>query len=118
MSYSFLSLEWHYPSDVIGGFLVAAACSLLGVAAVFVADSRRRQPAAGEAGVKLSLSEALGPPAAVLAGALLLALLVAFARPHEVVGYVQLHHAFVVGAAAIAATAAALATCVMLVLRR
>ncbi len=118
VSFSFLSLEWHYASDVIGGFLVAAAWSLLGVAAVFVADSRRRQPAAGEAAVKLSLSEALGPPAAVLGGALLLALVVVFARPHQVVSYAQLHHAFVVGAAAIAATAAALATCVMLVLRR
>ena len=27
--YSFLELGWHYPSDVLGGFLVAAAWTLL-----------------------------------------------------------------------------------------
>ncbi|MEA2158369.1 MAG: hypothetical protein QOD66_749 [Solirubrobacteraceae bacterium] len=118
VSYSFLSLQWHYPSDVIGGFLVAATWTLLGVAAVFVADSRRRTPAAGEEPVRLSLQETLGPPALALAGALLLALVVVIARPHEVVSYARLHHAFVVGAAAIAAAAMAVATGVMLVLRR
>lgn len=118
VSYSFLSLEWHYPSDVIGGFLVAAVWSLLGVAAVFVADSRRRVPASGDATPRLSLRETLGPPAAILAGALMLALLVVFARPHQVVSFAQLHHTFVVGAAAIAALAVMLATGVTLVLRR
>ncbi|MGI8864689.1 MAG: phosphatase PAP2 family protein [Solirubrobacteraceae bacterium] len=118
VSYSFLSLQWHYPSDVIGGFLVAATWSLVGMAAVFVADSRRRNPAAGEKPVRLSLQETLGPPALALAGALLLALVVVIARPHEVVSYARLHHTFVVGAAAIAAAAMAVATGVTLVLRR
>jgi membrane-associated phospholipid phosphatase len=31
---SFLTLEWHYPSDVIAGFLVASIWTLLGAAAV------------------------------------------------------------------------------------
>lgn len=118
VSYSFLSLQWHYPSDVIGGFLIAATWSLLGVAAVFVADSGRRQPAVGEASARLSVRETLGPPAAILAAALLLALLVVFARPHQVVSFAELHHAFVVGAAAIAVLAMMLATGVTLVLRR
>ena len=30
VSYSFLTLGWHYPSDVLGGFLIAAVWSLLG----------------------------------------------------------------------------------------
>jgi membrane-associated phospholipid phosphatase len=118
VSYSFLSLQWHYPSDVIGGFLVAATWTLLGVAAVLVADSRRRSHMAGKETVRLSLQETLGPPAAALAGAMLLALVVVFARPHEVVGYARLHHTFVVGAAAIAVAAIAVAAGVTLVLRR
>jgi membrane-associated phospholipid phosphatase len=118
VSYSFLSLEWHYPSDVIGGFLIAATWSLLGVAALLIADSRRRSPAVGELSARLSLRETLGPPALTLAGAVLLALLVVFARPHQVVSYARLHHTFVVGALAIAGAAMALATGVTLVLRR
>jgi membrane-associated phospholipid phosphatase len=31
---SFLTLEWHYPSDVVAGFLVASIWALLGAAAV------------------------------------------------------------------------------------
>lgn len=118
VSYSFLSLEWHYPSDVFGGFLVAATWALLGVAVVFIADSRRRSPTAGEPARQLSLRETLGPPALTLAGALLLALLVVFARPHQVVSYARLHHTFVIGALAIAGAALALATVVTLALRR
>jgi len=118
VSYSFLSLQWHYPSDVIGGFLVAATWTLLGVAAVLVADSRRRSPTADQEPVRLSFLDTLGPPAVALAGAALLALVVVFARPHEVVSYARLHHAFVVGAAAIGVAAMAVATGVALVLRR
>ena len=32
--YSFLALGWHYPSDVLGGFLVALDWTLLGAAAL------------------------------------------------------------------------------------
>ena len=34
VSYSFLSLAWHYPSDVCGGYLVATAWTLLAIAAL------------------------------------------------------------------------------------
>ncbi len=118
VSYSFMSLKWHYPSDVFGGFLVAGTWALVAVAVVFVADGRRQRPGVGEPVAKLSLRETLGPPALTLAGALLLALVVVFARPHQVINYVQLHHTFVVGAAAIAATAMAVATVMTLILRR
>src|ERR1035437_4040541 len=86
VSYSFLELEWHYPSDVFGGFLVAATWTLLGVA--------------------------------VLLAAIVLAGLIVLARPHEVYAYAHAHEAFMVGAAAIAALGLALATGVMLALRR
>ncbi len=118
VSYSFLTLEWHYPSDVLGGFLVAAIWTLLAVAAVLTADARLRLPGPSGPPQRLSVRAALGPPSAVLLGALALAGLVALARPREVVAYARLHEPFVVGALAIGALGLALATGVMLALRR
>ncbi len=40
VSESVMLLAWHYPSDVVGGFLVATACTLLTVAALRAADER------------------------------------------------------------------------------
>ncbi len=116
--YSFLALLWHYPSDVLGGFLVAVTWTLLGVAAVLFAQSRHagRTPSGLED--RISVREALGPPAIAALAALVLALLVAIARPQAVAYYARLHEAFVIGAAAIAVLGLSLATAVMLTLRR
>jgi membrane-associated phospholipid phosphatase len=116
--YSFLTLDWHYPSDVLGGFLIAAVWTLLGIAAVITADARRRQPAGESVTGRLSLSETLGAPALALLGALVLVLLVVLARPDEVVAYARLHKAFVIGAAGIGAAGLTVATGVLLALRR
>jgi membrane-associated phospholipid phosphatase len=121
VSFSFLELGWHYPSDVLGGFLVATTWTLVGVAALDVAQARwpRHTPVPSAALVRpVSLTEALGPPAAVLFGAIVLGGLVALTRPHAVIAYAHAHQAFLVGAAAIAALGLALATGVMLALRR
>ena len=118
VSYSFLSLGWHYPSDVFGGFLVAGSWTLLGVSAVSWADARSPSPRVGESRPRISIREALGPPALTLVAALALVVLVAVARPHAVVAYVRMHQAFMVGAAAIAGLALALATGLTLALRR
>jgi membrane-associated phospholipid phosphatase len=119
VSYSFLSLEWHYPSDVLGGFLVAGIWTLLGAAAVFTAHAHRAPLAAPRSPPqRISIREALGPPSAALLGAVGLGLLVVIARPHEVVSYAHLHKTFVVGAAGIGALGLALATGVVLALRR
>jgi membrane-associated phospholipid phosphatase len=117
VSYSFLTLTWHYPSDVFGGFLVATAWTLMGIAALLVVRARRGIDLGGET-PRASLREALRPPAAALLGALLLGALVALARPHQVIAYAQSHTAFVVGAASIGALGLMLATGVMLALRR
>jgi membrane-associated phospholipid phosphatase len=120
VSYSFLALEWHYPSDVLGGFLVAAIWTLLGAAAVFAVDARGATgvpTSGGERSVRIPIQRALAPPAAALLGAVALAALVLLARPHQVVAYVHLHHAFVLGAAAIGALGLILATGLMLALR-
>jgi membrane-associated phospholipid phosphatase len=126
VSYSFLELEWHYPSDVFGGFLVAATWTLLGLAALFYLDGRLTQRSSVAASAadqvteprRIPIRDALGPPAAVLLAAIVLAGLIVLARPHEVYAYAHAHEAFMVGAAAIAALGLALATGVMLALRR
>jgi membrane-associated phospholipid phosphatase len=114
VSFSFLTLVWHYPSDVLGGFLVAATWTLVGVAAVWTADARWPRPAPRSLPVRLTARQALGPPIAVVLGALVLVGLVALARPHAVLAYAHAHKTFVVGAAAIGALGLALATGLML----
>ena len=119
VSYSFLSLEWHYPTDVLGGFLVASIWTLLGIAAVWTAYSHRsRDPAQTAESAGPTILESLGPPSAAVLVAVMLALLVVIARPHNVVSYARAHETFVVGAVAIGALAMALTTGVMLALRR
>jgi membrane-associated phospholipid phosphatase len=116
--YSFLTLGWHFPTDVLGGFLVAGTWTLAGVGCVWMSDRSRSQAAPEAPAGRPSLTAALGPPALALLGAVLLAGLVVVARPHEVVAYARDHTAFVVGAASIAAAALAIATGIMLALRR
>ena len=113
--YSFLALGWHYPSDVLGGFLVAATWTLLAVGALLAVE--RRGPAVRGA-PRRRLWQELAPPAAAVVGAVGLALLVALARPHAVISFARGHEAFMLGAAAIALIALALATGLMLAVRR
>jgi membrane-associated phospholipid phosphatase len=116
VSYSFLELGWHYPSDVLGGFLVATVWALLGIAGLSVYEQRFGARVADQP-ARFSVAQALGPPAAVLAGAIVLALLVVAADPHGVVAYAHAHKWFVVGAGAIGALGLTLASGVMLMLR-
>jgi membrane-associated phospholipid phosphatase len=118
VSYSFLTLGWHYPSDVFGGFLIVACWTLVAVAGVFTVEARRPRRPARQPGERVSLREALAPPAAAVLGAVVLAGLIALARPHEVLSYARAHEAFMVGAAAIALLGLVLATGLMLALRR
>jgi membrane-associated phospholipid phosphatase len=104
VGYAILVLGWHFPSDVIGGFLVAALWSSLAVAAVARLDERspprsepvRRSPLAASA------------PGLLVGSAFAAALLIALDRPHAVASYAREHHAFLLGAATIAALAALL----------
>lgn len=116
VSYSFLTLGWHYPSDVIGGFLVAATWALLAIAGLKAAESRRSWAAPAISGG--SIAQTLGPLGATLAGAVALAALVLLTRPHQVVSYANAHQAFVAGATAIAACSVALSTAIVLTVRR
>lgn len=109
VSYSFLELGWHYPSDVLGGFLVAVTWTLIGVAAIFALDRPRTVPGDAEVAVRPSLGAVLWPSAAVVACGVAVVGLIALARPHEVLTYARAHTAFIIGAAAIGTLALVLA---------
>jgi membrane-associated phospholipid phosphatase len=119
--YSFLTLGWHYPSDVLGGFLVAATWTLGGVAMLSATAMRSERAMAAvtdQHSPRPSVAGTLGPPAMALAAALVLVLAVVLARPAGVVSYARAHETFIVGAAAIAALGLALATGLALAIRR
>jgi membrane-associated phospholipid phosphatase len=123
--YSFLELEWHYPSDVFGGFLVASMWTLLGVAGLSIYEARRPRAlsaseaaAVGAGASRFSIGEALRPMVALLVAAAVCIGLVLVARPAAVIAYARGHELFVLGAAAIAALGLMLASGLTLMLRR
>jgi membrane-associated phospholipid phosphatase len=65
VGYSLVSAGWHLPSDVFGGYLVAASFTLLGAAALAALERREPTAARGEA----IPWRALAGPAAALTGA-------------------------------------------------
>lgn len=106
VSFSLLSLDWHFPSDVVGGYLVATGWALAVLAALRLAADRQAAPAdRARARFGRDLAVAVAGAAAVL-GALGLGL----ALPHldRVVDYAARHTAFAAVAAAIALAATAL----------
>jgi hypothetical protein len=118
VSYSFLTLGWHYPSDVVGGFLVAVTWTQLAIAGVAIGDARRVRRPEPSSPRAVPLRRALAPPAMMVAGGAAFAGLVALARPHQVIAYASGHTTFIVGATAIAAVAFVLSTAVMLSVRQ
>jgi membrane-associated phospholipid phosphatase len=116
VGYSSLTKGLHYPSDILGGFLVAAACTFATVAALMVAERLRptQRPPSGH----VSMRAALGAPGAVVAAALVLGAIVVLSRPDDVIAYARAHEAFMLGAAGIAALSLALSTVVVLSIRR
>jgi membrane-associated phospholipid phosphatase len=124
VSYSFLELGWHYPSDVLGGFLVAATWTLLGIAGLSTYEQRHPRTVpehpdlARPRAAAISVGEALRPAAAMLAIALGLFGLIVLARPHQVIAYAQGHEVFMVGAASIGVLGVLLSSGLTLMLRR
>ena len=115
IAYSLITLGWHWPSDVLGGFLVAATWTLMAIAGLREADVRW---AAGTGrGAALRLRQAVTPAAVAGAAALGAVGLLVLARP-SALGYMAEHPAALTGALAIAALGTVLATGLALVLRR
>ena len=116
VGYSLLAIGSHYPSDVLGGFLVAASWTLCAVAALLAAE--RWRPTGRGSHDRVSVRAALGAPVAVVLAALVLGLVFVAVRPHDVVSYIHTHAPFVIGAVGIAALGLALSTGVLLSVRR
>ena len=100
VSTALVVLGWHFPSDVLGGLLLASGF-------FFVAVAASRVGAAGRAAqrVKLALSPGLGGVAIVVLAA---AGLIALSRADEVLAFARLHTAATLTALAIMAVSAGL----------
>ena len=116
VSYSILVLQWHFPSDVLAGFLVAGTWTLGGVAALWAAEDR--WPARTGRTAVLRARDAIAPSAVGVAGARAGAAAGALARPRAVLAAADAHTAFVAGALAIGGLGVALAVALSLALRR
>jgi membrane-associated phospholipid phosphatase len=105
VSYAILALGWHFPSDVIGGFFVAALWTLLAVAALITLEGPkelRRDAHAREGAVMATMG----------AGMAAVVFLVAAARPAQLSTFAQEHTSFFVVGSAIAVLATGLALAV------
>jgi membrane-associated phospholipid phosphatase len=114
--YSFLTLGWHYPSDALGGLLVASIWTLLGVAWFSVVDARARRPTEWTA--QLKPSTALTPSVLAVGGALALVVVGALVHPHGFADYARYHTAFLAGAIAIGVAALSIPAFVLMAIRR
>ena len=103
VGYAVLVLAWHFPSDVLGGFLMAGTWTALAVAALRVLEPPREPAEAERRGFDPGLG--LG----VAAAALLAAALVAVVPRDAVALYASERPTLVVGALVLAAVAGALA---------
>jgi membrane-associated phospholipid phosphatase len=116
VGYSIVAAGLHYPSDVLGGFLVAGTWTFATVAGLLAAE--QRWPVDRSSSRPVSLRAVLGAPGAVLVGAGMLGLVLVITRPHDVASYARVHQAFMLEAAGIAALSLAVSTAVLLSLRR
>jgi membrane-associated phospholipid phosphatase len=107
VTFTLLVAAWHFPSDVIGGYLVAGIWTAAALGVLWTIDGHRSQPV--PRGQPLSLAGAVGPLIGVAVSAFVLAGLVLLARPERVTDYAREHTVFVAGAAFIAALGFALA---------
>lgn len=118
VSFAFLSLGWHYPSDVLGGFLVAGAWTGAAVGALRLSaarwPARTGRQAAGRVISRVHLRAAAALTA--LAGLACVAIVAAFASGRAI-DFLRLHTAFAVGAAAIAVTGVVVAGVLAAILR-
>lgn len=115
ISFSILALGWHFPSDVVGGYLLATVWCLLAVAALRAAGARWADRS-GRVAARRAL-DARG--AGALVGSVGLAAVVVLATlAPQAAGYAERHTAFAAVAAAITLAAATLLATVTAATRR
>lgn len=119
VGYSLVALGFHLPSDVLGGFLVAATFTLLGAAALARIEGVGPQPTATSSrrAVPVSLPRSLVVPAVVGLTTLVLGGLVLLTRHPGAAGYLSGKPAAALAAAGIAALGVALTASLTLALR-
>jgi membrane-associated phospholipid phosphatase len=106
VGFAVVLLGWHFPSDVLGGYLMAGTWTALGLGALRASQARWPARTGREAAVRLRAALA---PTALLAGAgLLVAGAAVLARPAAAAAYADEHTAALAGAAGIALLGAAL----------
>jgi membrane-associated phospholipid phosphatase len=120
VSYALLTLGWHFPSDVFGGYLVACCWTLLAVAALFAAAARWPARSGRRAVASLNLRQALLPPALALVCVAALVALAVVVRPAASAAFAHAHPAALLAGLAIAGLAllVALATAIATSQRR
>jgi membrane-associated phospholipid phosphatase len=118
--YSVVTLGWHYPSDTLGGLLVASIWTLGGMGLLFTIEGRKQRTGATSVlnTTRLGLGHELAPVGMGVIGAIGVLVLVVLARPNAVIAYAAAHTAFVAGAAGLACLSVLVATAVMVTLRR
>ena len=118
VSYAFLTLGWHYPSDVLGGYLVSAAWTAAAVAALRFADARWPARSGRQAaGRLLSRVQLRALAASVVVLLIVLVAVVAAVAPHRTLDFLRVHTIFAVGAGAIALASVAVAGVLAAILR-
>jgi membrane-associated phospholipid phosphatase len=118
VSYSFLSLDWHYPSDVLGGYLVAAAWTSAGIAAMRAAGARWPARTGRDAAGRMLSAVELRTVITLLAGAAVVAVgAVAAVAPDRALEFLRVHTIFAVGASAIALASLTVAGVLAAILR-
>ncbi|HEY3829341.1 MAG TPA: phosphatase PAP2 family protein [Solirubrobacteraceae bacterium] len=137
VGFSLLILAWHMPSDVLGGYLLAALFGSLALAALRTAEARRpagtrrrgqafalsdrplppRSAAARGFPNRWHGEDLLAPAIIAVAGTLMLVVVVLL-RATQVANFADEHHLIVLAAASIAALAALICSALTLELRR
>jgi membrane-associated phospholipid phosphatase len=111
VGFAIIALGWHFPSDIVGGYLVATIWCLLTLTALRVADARWPEPGTIRAAARDRAPAALAPVAAITVAA---AVGTAIASLDRIAGFAEAHTAATLAALAIATAAAALVGAVSL----
>jgi hypothetical protein len=109
VSFSILVLAWHFPSDVVGGYLAATAWGLIALAALRYVNERWPQRGTVREAARNAI--AAPTPAAIARATLVaaaLATLFAASRADQIAGFADRHTAMLAVAGAIAVSAAVL----------
>ena len=109
VGFAIVALGWHFPSDIVGGYLVATTWCLVTLAALKAADARWPEAGTLRTAARTRAAAAGAPAAALVAAA---ALGAGLARLDRLVGFADAHTSATLAAIGISLCAAVLVTAV------